>query len=104
MADMIKGKLNPDDAYFWKNTFSSSFNFYTKTLYQSFTDSVLQPGKKIWLIYDIKDEAAIKQSGYHLGQQFSVLDYEVTKLDIKFVNPEKRESRCSKMILAEISR
>jgi 4-amino-4-deoxy-L-arabinose transferase-like glycosyltransferase len=104
LAVAVKGKINPDDAYFWKNTFSSSFNFYTKTLYKPFADSVLQPGKKIWLIYDIKDEAVIKQAGYHLGQQFSVLDYEVTKLDIKFVNPAKRESQCSRMVIAEIYR
>jgi 4-amino-4-deoxy-L-arabinose transferase-like glycosyltransferase len=104
LAPAVKGKLNPDDAYFWKNTFSSSFNFYTKTLYKPFADSVLQPGKNIWLIYDIRDEAAIKQSGYQLGQRFSVLDYEVTKLDIKFVNPAKRQSQCSKMVIAEIYR
>ena len=104
LAAAIKGKLDPGDAYFWKNTYSSSFNFYTKTLRKEFTDPVLVPGKKAWLIYDIKDEAAIKQAGYQLGQQFSVLDYEVTKLDIKFVNPVKRESQCSKMVLAEIYR
>ena len=102
LADAVKGKINPDDAYFWKNTYSSSFNFYTKTLYTLFTDSVLQHDKKIWLLYDIRDEAAIKLEGYQLGQKFSVLDYEVTKLDIKFVNPAKRESQCSKMVLAEI--
>jgi 4-amino-4-deoxy-L-arabinose transferase-like glycosyltransferase len=103
LAVAVKGKLNPDDVYFWKNTFSSSFNFYTKTLYKPFADSVLQPGKKVWLIYDIKDEAAIKQAGYQLGQRFSVLDYEVTKLDIKFVNPATREKQCSMMVLAELS-
>lgn len=104
LAIAVKGKLNPHDAFFWKNTFSSSFNFYTKTLYKPFADSVLQLGKKAWLIYDIRDEEAIKQAGYQLGQQFSVMDYEVTKLDIKFVNPVKREGQCSKMVIAEIYR
>ncbi len=104
LAVAVKGKLSPGDVYFWKNTFSSSFNFYSKSLYQAFADSVLQPVKKLWLIYDIKDEAAIKQAGYQLGRRFSVLDYEVTKLDIKFVNPVKRESQCSKMLITEIYR
>jgi 4-amino-4-deoxy-L-arabinose transferase-like glycosyltransferase len=104
LASAIEGKLNPDDAYFWKNTFSSSFNFYTKTLYKSFSDSVLQPGRKVWLIYDIRDEDEIKKAGYQLGRRFSVLDYEVTKLDIKFVNPATREKQCSIMVLAEIYR
>lgn len=104
LAVAVKEKLNPGDAYFWKNTFSSSFNFYTETLYKPFADSVLQPGKKTWLIYDIRDETEIKLAGYYLGQRFSVLDYEITKLDIKFVNPAKRESQCSKMVIAEIYR
>ncbi len=111
MADASKGKINPADVYFCKNNFSSSYNFYTKTLYQSFADSVLQAGpptgqagKKTWLIYDIKDEEQIKQSGYQLKQLFSVFDFEITKLDIKFINPETRESSCSKMVMAEIYR
>jgi 4-amino-4-deoxy-L-arabinose transferase-like glycosyltransferase len=104
LADVVKGKLNPGDVYFWKYTYSSSFNFYTQTPYKTFADSVLQPGKKVWLLYDIKDEAAIKQAGYRPGQSFSVLDYEITKLDIKFVNPAKREKQCSRMVLAELGR
>jgi 4-amino-4-deoxy-L-arabinose transferase-like glycosyltransferase len=104
LAGEVKGKLNPEDVYFRNNTFSSSFNFYTKTLYKPFADSVLQPGKKIWLLYDIKSEEQIKQEGYRLGQKFSVLDYEITKLDIKFVDPGKREGQCTRMVLAELSR
>jgi len=104
LADAVKEKINPAEAYFWKNTFSSSFNFYTRTLHKPFADSVLQPGTRAWLIYDIRDEASIKQSGYKLGQKFSVLDYEITKLDIRFLNPVKREIQCSKMVLAELAR
>lgn len=101
LALATKGKLNPADVYFWRNTFSSSFNFYTKTLHKPFTDSVLRPGQKIWLAYDIRDEEEIKKL-YPIGQRFEVLDYEITKIDIKFVNPEKREGRCTKMVLAEV--
>jgi hypothetical protein len=104
LADLVKGKLNPENVYFWKDTYSSSFNFYTKTLHRFFADSVLQPGKKTWLIYDIRDEASIVLAGYRLAPQFSVLDYEISKLDIKFVNPVKRENQCTKMVLAEIYR
>ena len=104
LAVAVRGKINPRDAYFWTNTYSSSFNFYTETLRNQFADSVLHPGKKIWLIYDIRDEEEIKNAGYQLGHRFSVLDYEITKLDLKFVNPGKRESQCSKMVLAELSR
>lgn len=103
LAFATKGKPNPADVYFWKNTFSSSFNFYTQTLYKPFADSVLQSGKKIWLAYDIKDEEEIKKH-YTIGRRFETPDYEITKIDIKFVNPEKREKQCSKMVLAEVLR
>jgi 4-amino-4-deoxy-L-arabinose transferase-like glycosyltransferase len=104
LAFATKGKLNPADVYFWKETYSSSFNFYTATLRKPFVDSVLQPGKKIWLLYDIRNEEEIKLAGYKQGKRFSTLDYEITKLDIKFVNPAKREKECTRMVLAEISK
>jgi len=104
LALLTKGKVNPDNVYFWKNHYSSSYNFYTATLYKEFEDSVLQPGKKIWLIYDIRNTDEIKKAGYRTGQQFSTLDYEITKLDLKFINPATRESQCTKMVIAEINR
>jgi 4-amino-4-deoxy-L-arabinose transferase-like glycosyltransferase len=104
LAFTTKGKLNPADVYFWKETYSSSFNFYTATLRKPFTDSVLQPGKKIWLLFDIRNEEEIKLAGYKQGKRFSTLDYEITKLDIKFVNPARREKECTRMVLAEISK
>jgi 4-amino-4-deoxy-L-arabinose transferase-like glycosyltransferase len=104
LAFATTGKINPKEVYFWKETYSSSFNFYTATLRQQFADSVLAPGKKIWLLYDVRNEEEIKQAGYNIGQQFSTLDFEITRLDIKFINPAKRESQCTKMVLAEIER
>ena len=104
LASTTKGKVNPADVYFWKDMQSSSFSFYTASLRQQFADSVLQPGKKVWLLFDINSEEEIKMAGYKFGQRLSVLDYEITKLDIKFVNPEKREKQCTRMVVAEIGR
>jgi len=102
LAFLTKERVNPADVYFWKDMQSSSFSFYTASLRQPFADSLLETNKKIWLMYDIQSESAIKKAGYKLGQRFSVLDYEITKLNIKFVNPEKRESQCTRMVLAEV--
>ena len=104
MAFSTKGKVDPASVYFWKGFYSSSYSFYTATLRKQFEDSVLRPGKKTWLLFDIRNEEEIKQSGYRSGQRFSVLDYEITKLDIKFMNPAKRQKECTEMVLAEISR
>jgi 4-amino-4-deoxy-L-arabinose transferase-like glycosyltransferase len=103
LAFATKGKVDPQNVYFWNNTYSSSYNFYTSSLRKSFADSVLQQGNAVWLLFDIRDEEKIKQAGYQLGQRFTVPDYEITKLDIKFLNPVRRESVCTKMIIAELS-
>jgi len=104
LAFTTKGKVDPANVYFWKDIYSSSYNFYTSTLRKPFADSLLQPGKTIWLLADIKNLDEIKQRGYAPGKMFSTLDYEITKLDIKFMNPEKREKECTKMILVNISK
>lgn len=104
LAFTTKGKIDPADVYFWKETYSSSFKFYTISLGEAFTDSALRSGRKCWLLFDIKDEKEIKQAGYKLGQRFSVLDFEITKLSISFLNPEKREGECSRLVLSEISK
>jgi len=103
LAFATKGKVDPQSVYFWRNTYSSSYNFYTKTLRKEFSDSVFQSGKKAWILYDIRNEDEIIRSGYNLGEKFYSPDYEITKLDIKFITPAKREQRCTKMVIAEIS-
>lgn len=103
LARITKGKVDPGSAvYCWKETYSSSYQFYTSSLRKEFSDTVLQGSKHIWLLYDIKSEEEIKNSGYKLGQRFETQDYEITKLDLKFINPAKRESQCTKLVLAEI--
>jgi hypothetical protein len=97
-----RGDINPEDVYFWKDMQSSSYSFYTRSLRQQFADSVVQPGKKIWLLFDIHSEPDIIKSGYQFGQRYSTLDYEVTKLDLKFLNPIKRKDQCTRMVLAEL--
>ena len=104
LALMTKGKVNPGDVFFWNNTYSSSYNYYSKSLHRQLTDSSLKPGEKKWLIFDIKSEEEILQKGYHIGQRYEAKDFEITKLDIKFINPQKREKECSRLVLAELSR
>ncbi|HMW65439.1 MAG TPA: glycosyltransferase family 39 protein [Chitinophagaceae bacterium] len=104
LALMTKGKVNPGDVFFWNNTYSSSYNYYSKSLHRQLTDSSLKPGEKKWLIFDIKSEEEILQKGYHIGQRYEAKDFEITQLDIKFINPQKREKECSRLVLAELSR
>jgi 4-amino-4-deoxy-L-arabinose transferase-like glycosyltransferase len=104
MAAIIKEKIKPEDVWFWKGNYSSSFNFYTKTLRKEFADSVLTGKNKVWLAFDKRVEKEITAAGYKLGERYSTKDYEITKLDIKFINPDKREKECSEMVIAEVIR
>lgn len=104
LAASTKGKVNPANVYFWKDTYSSSYNFYTASMRQQFNDSTLLHQTAVWLAFDVREEPAIRAAGYELGKRFESIDYEITKLDLKFVNPVKRESQCTKMVIAEVSR
>lgn len=104
LARISRNIADPGAVYFWKETYSSSYNFYTSSLRQPFADSVLIPGKKTWLLYDIGSEPEIRQGGYTLGNAISVPDFEVTRLNGKFLDPETREEACGRLVIAEISK
>ena len=102
LAFATKNKINPRQVYFWEENYSSSYNFYTSSLRKPYTDSVRLNNRSAWLLFDVRDEENIKSSGITLGERFSTLDYEITKLDIKFVDPKRRESQCTQLVLARI--
>jgi 4-amino-4-deoxy-L-arabinose transferase-like glycosyltransferase len=104
LAFATKNKVNPAEVYFWKDNYSSSYNFYTATLRKPFTDSTLAPGEKTWLLYDLRNEEEIRQSGLTIGTKYSSIDYEITKLDLKFVNPKTRESTSNQLVIGEVTR
>jgi hypothetical protein len=101
LAFGTRNEVDARDVYFWEDNYSSSYNFYTATLRKPFVDSSFQKERKTWLLFDIRDEEEIKKK-YELGKRFSTVDYEITRLDLKFVNPSTRESRCTQMVIAEI--
>jgi 4-amino-4-deoxy-L-arabinose transferase-like glycosyltransferase len=99
LAFATEKKVDPNNVYFWKDNYSSSYNFYTATIRKEFSDSILQSGKKIWLLTDIRSLDEINGQGYLLGKSYSALDYEITRLDFKFINPAKREQQCTRLML-----
>ena len=100
LADLSKNVVNPKDVYFWKNTFSSTYNFYTASNRQVYDDSLKHQGKKFWLIYERSQQSQIV--GLVFGKTFSVPDYEITRLKKSFVNPATRKETLDEMIMAEV--
>ena len=104
LAKQVRGKLDPATVYFWKDTYSSSFNFYTATLRRELTPAAAQADGPVWVLYDSRNEDEIILAGYDLGKKYSAADFEITKLDLKFVDPATRDKQCHELVLAEILR
>ena len=56
-----------------------------------------------YLLYDIKQEPELIKAGVLLSDKISVWDYEITKLTGKFLDPAKRGSVCTKLVVAKIN-
>jgi hypothetical protein len=102
LADMTRGVADPKDVYFWKNTFSSTYNFYSSSNRQAYSDSLSKTGKSFWLIYERSQQPEIDSLGLQLGKTFSVPDYEITRLKKSFVDPATRKGTLDEMIMAEV--
>jgi 4-amino-4-deoxy-L-arabinose transferase-like glycosyltransferase len=102
LADATRGIADPKDVYFWKNTFSSTYSFYSASNRQVYHDSLIAQGKKTWLIYNKSQQAEIDSAGFVLGKTFSVPDYEITRLKQQFFDPKTRKETLDEMIMAEI--
>ena len=103
LADKTKGVADPKDVYFWKNTFSSTYSFYSSSDRQVYNDSLKQAGRKFWLIYERSQQSEVDSLGLELGKTFSVQDYEITRLKKSFIDPSTRRQTLDSMIMVEVS-
>ena len=102
LADNTRGIADPKDVYFWKNTFSSTYSFYSSSNRQVYNDSLTLHGRKTWLIYNRSQQAEIDAAGFVFGKNFTVPDYEITRLKQKFIDPKTRKEALDEMIMAEV--
>jgi 4-amino-4-deoxy-L-arabinose transferase-like glycosyltransferase len=103
LAKRIKGTIDPSDIYFWPDVYSSSFCFYTATLRNSFSDSAFSKGRPVWVMIDKKFWPEV-QKKYTTGMVYTNRDYEITRLQLKFLLPEKRKSQLTEMMLIELKK
>lgn len=102
MPATIKGSVDPEKVWFWKNDISASWQFNTGTLRKEFRPRIMAlPGKK-WLAYYAASEPLIEKSGIPLGKKYIQPDYEITRLTLKFLNPATRDKTLSSLIIVEI--
>ena len=104
LAKEIKGKIDARNIYFWGNSNSASFDFYTGTIRKKYTPGEESKKEKIWLAYYPKDTLEIVHAGLNLGNTLRMKDYEISMIDLPFMNPYKRDSLCSTILLSELIR
>ena len=102
LADITRRVVDPKNVYFWKNTFSSTYSFYSSSNRQVYNDSLGLQGQKAWLIYNKTQQGEIDAAGFVFGKIFSVPDYEITRLKQKFIDPKTRKETLDEMIMAEV--
>ncbi|HEX6848688.1 MAG TPA: glycosyltransferase family 39 protein [Chitinophagaceae bacterium] len=102
LADKTRGVVDPKDVYFWTNTFSSTYNFYSASNRQVYSDSSKQTGKNFWLIYEKSQQPEVDSLGLVFGKTFSVPDYEITRLKKSFLDPATRTQTLDSMIMKEV--
>lgn len=103
LADLTKEKINPKDVYFWKNTYSSAYSFFSASMRQVFDDSLQSGNKKTWILYLASQENELQAAGILLSnEKIAVPDYEITRLKKSFVDPATRRIVLDSLILAEV--
>ena len=102
LAFATKGKVDAKRVYFWPGIYSSSYNFYTSELRKEFADSVLQQPSPIWVIIQEGRFNELNEKGLPVLESYDRADYEITTLQLPFVNPSTRNNELSKMLLVRV--
>ena len=102
LADNTRGLVDPGNVYFWKNTFSSSYIFYSVSDRKTFPDSLKNADQKFWLIYEKSQQQQVDSVGFVFGKSISVQDYEITRLKRSFIDPATRKQALDSMIMVEV--
>jgi hypothetical protein len=102
LAAEVKGKIDPQDIFFWNESNSASFDFYTRSVRKKYSLSQERKTGKCWLAYYPKDKEGVINAGLKLGNTIECKDYEVSMIDGGFLNPYKRDKLCSTILLSEV--
>lgn len=102
LADLIKDKEILKNTYSLQGCYSSSLYFNTQSIRKEITtgEAKVVAG---YILYDIKQERDLINSGIRLSNKIGVQDYEITKLTNKFLNPGTRKSACTELVLAKLN-
>ena len=101
LAFDTKGKVDAKNVYFWPGIYSSSYNYYTSELRKEYTDSV-KNNRPLWIFIDENHLPELKAKGFNVLESYEHVDYEITRLSLKFINPARRKEVTGKGLLVRV--
>ena len=102
LAFTTKGKVDAKRVYFWPGIYSSSYNFYTSELRKEFMDSVLLQPSPVWIMTDSRGLEELRQKGLPVMESLEQNDYEITTMQLPFINPATRKNELNKLMLVRV--
>lgn len=102
LAFATKGKVDARRVYFWPGVYSSSYNFYTGELRKEYRDSVMQQPSPVWVLTDAGSMNEIRQRGLAVMDIIEQNDYEITTMQLPFINPSTRKNELGKLMLVKV--
>lgn len=97
-----KGKIDTKQVYFWPGVYSSSYCFYSGSIPKPFTDAALQNNQPVWIMIEGDKLNELKAKGLPTLKVYSHIDYAITRLSLKFINPARRAEVCGKLMLVRV--
>ena len=100
MAEKIQEKNIPvEKIYKVSERYSWSLDFYNKKPVQIVSIPEIAQKKDIWVYATDKELELLKKNGIAWDNEITVDQFRITRLQIKFLNPESRKEKLNKMHL-----
>ena len=104
MAQQVKERNIPvDDIYKINERHTWALDFYNQNPVNIVSTSYLKNMKDIWVYATDKELELLKKNGIAWDNEITVDQFRITRLQIKFLNPESRKEKLNKMHLVHLN-
>ena len=103
MTALVKEKEIPvSEIYKISERHTWAMDFYNQHPIKIMPITELENQKGIWIYASDTELEALKNSGYHWHQHYTVDQFRITRLQLKFLNPATRQKKLNKMHLVQL--
>ncbi len=104
MAKVVEtNKIAVDNIYKFTERHSWALDFYNRYPVKILPLTQLKDKKGSWVYVDSKELEILKESGVNWDKKLTVDQFRITRLQLKFLNPESREQKLNKVHLVRLN-